>query len=325
MVSSAVIRAGVAAAGAMATYDWLASVTVKKEKPVKKFIEKLLDLLGLDSILTKKRKLAPIQVGSTQVWYGRVNAWHYDKSMWRKEMDTLVKHGGAGYMIELSSWQSNSDIKWWTDAWVKKIVELYREIHADAKARGLWLFVSVVNDNMGSGKYGDKKQYTVANCYDKLVRILDGIITDGSDNVVVQPVAETQTPGGKKFEAYAKDRLNKRGFLTCNNGSGGHPTSTNGMTYYAVHPSKVSVNNPSNAFVVSDHGQIIRELNGGPLVGHGNPAKISQWVQLNKKRGCPVVGYYAFKVEDYDGDAIKALCTAAKSPVSVQSFSYKNG
>lgn len=312
-----------AAAGAVATYDWLSCTVVRKEgRRMKKFLEKLLDWIGASGLFVKSRKLAPIQVGRPQTWYGRVNTWHYRRSLWQKEMDALVKYGGAGYMIELASWQSNSDIKWWSDEWVRKILELYGQIHSDAKARGLWLFVSLVNDNMGSGKYGDKKQYTVEKCYSQLVKVLDGVILDGKDNVVVQPVAETQTAGGKKFEAYAKDRLNRKGFLTCNNGNGGHPTSTNGMTYYAVHPSKASVNNPSNAFVISDHGQLIRELNGGPLVGHGNVQKVTQWVQLNKRRGCPVIGYYAFKVEDYDEATIKALGSSVKAAGDM-SFSYR--
>lgn len=305
----------------MIAYDWLASVVVPKERRMKKLIEKIVG--AIESLLVKKRKRAPIQVGATQVWYGRVNAWHYSRSLWRKEMDALVKHGGAGYMIELASWQTNSKVKWWSEAWLKEISSLYGQIHADAKARGLWLFVSVVNDNMGSGKYGDTREYSVAKCYDMLVRLLDNVIADGASNVVVQPVAETQTAAGKKFEAYARDRLHRRGFLTCNNGAGGHPTSANGMTYFAVHPSKISVNNPSNAFVISDHGQIIRELNGGPLVGHGNVANIKKWVGINKARGCPVIGYYAFKVEDYDGNAIKALCSAAKAPSSEMRFAFK--
>lgn len=305
------------ARGAAANYNWIAGVVVHKEsKKMKKIWCKILELLGLDSICTPSKKLSPIKVGDTQVWYGRVNWWWKSRSLWQKEMDCLVKNGGSGYMIELAGWRSavGQESKWWTDAWVKNQLELYKQIHKDAKDRGLWLFVSIVNDNMGSGKYGDKKQFNVGNCYDKCVKLLEGIIKDGKDNVIIQPVAETQTNGGHKFEDYAKYQLAKAGFLTCNNGSGGHPSSANGMNFYAVHPSKVAAANPSNSFVISDHGLIIREMNqGGALVAHGNPAKVAQFVQNNKKRGVPVVGYYAFLVQDYDGDTIKALGNSVKS------------
>lgn len=322
MPASTAIKLGMGtAAGAAVTYNWLAGVVVHKEKrDMKKLWKKLLELLGLDDVIVDKKKLSPIQVGAPQVWYGRVNWWWKSRSLWKKEMDALVKYGGAGYMIELAGWRSavGNESSWWTDAWVKKQLELYRQIHADAKARGLWLFVSVVNDNMGSGKYGDTKQYNVGNCYDKCVKLLEGIIKDGNSNVVVQPVAETQTSGGKKFEDYAKKQLLQHGFLTCNNGSGGHPATTNGMNFYAVHPSKISAQNPSSAFVISDHGLIIREMNqGGALVAHGYPVKVSQFVSTNRKRGCPVIGYYAFLVQDYDEGTIKALCQANRSRVAM--------
>jgi len=318
------VRTGIGMAtvrGTAVTYNWIAGVVIHKEKRnMKKIWQKILELLGLDDVMVKKKKLSPILVGAPQVWYGRVNWWWKSRSLWKKEMDALVQHGGSGYMIELAGWRSavGQESKWWTDSWVKNQLELYRQIHKDAKDRGLWLFVSIVNDNMGSGKYGDKKQFNVGNCYDKCVKLLEGIIKDGKDNVVVQPVAETQTAGGRKFEDYAKTQLAKAGFLTCNNGAGGHPSGTNGMNFYAVHPSKVSATNPSSAFVISDHGLIIREMNiGGALVAHGNPDKVTQFVQNNKKRGVPVIGYYAFLVQDYDGETIKALGTAAKTRMNM--------
>lgn len=278
-------------------------------------MKKILNWIKSLFVKPKKKNLSPIQVGKTQTWYGRVNYWWTRRSLWQKEMDCLVKNGGSGYMIELAGWQSNTakSPAWWSEDWIKKQLSLYSEIHADAKKRGLWLFVSIVNDNMGSGKYGDKKQYTVANTYDKCVKLLEGIIKDGSANVVIQPVAETQTSAGKKFESYAKSQLQAKGFLTCYNGDGGHPSGSGGCNFFAVHPSKIAASNPSAALVISDHGLIIRELNqGGALVAHGNPAKINTFIATNKKKGCPVVGYYAFQVQDYDEDTIKTLGQAVK-------------
>lgn len=276
---------------------------------MKKIIDWILSLFKK----TEKKKLSPIQIGATQTWYGRVNTWWKSSSLWEKEMNAIVKSGGSGYMIELAGWQSHSAKDWWSESWIKKQLSLYSDIHKAAKKRGLWLFVSIVNDNMGSGKYGDKKQFTVANTYDKCVKLLEGIVKDGNANVVIQPVAETQTAAGKKFESYAKSQLQAKGFLTCFNGNGGYPSGSSGCNFFAVHPSKIATPNPSSALVISDHGLIIRELNqGGSLVAHGDPAKIATFVANNKKKGCPVVGYYAFQVEDYDECAIKALGQAAK-------------
>lgn len=318
MVPSSAAKAGVAIAGSAVAYNWIAGTVISKEKRnVKKLWEKIKKLLGIEDG-PKKRKLAPIMKGATQVWYGRVNMWHRDSDLWRKEMDAMVKYGCAGYMIELAAWRSavGQEESWWSDKWISGQLEKYRKLHKDAIDRGLWLFVSVVNDNMGSGKYGDKKTHNIGNCYAKIMKLLNGLIADGSKNVIVQPVAETQTDAGKRFEAEAKALLAKNGFYTCNNGSGGYPSGTNGMTFYAVHPSKISAANPSNSFVISDHGLIIRELNGGSLVAHGNAKKIQQFVAVNRGRGVPVVGYYAFLVEDYDEGAIKALGSAAKAAAS---------
>ena len=294
---------------------WIKSLFKKTTAAVVSPVEQIITPISNVVSSTPSKSLEPIQIGKTQTWYGRVNYWWKDRSLWQKEMDCLVKNGGSGYMIELAGWESNvkDKNKWWMDSWINEQLDLYSKIHSDAKKRGLWLFVSIVNDNMGSGKYGDTKRFTVSSVYNKCIKFLEGVIKDGKDNVIIQPVAETQTTGGKKFEAYAKSQLAAKGFFTCYNGNGGHPTSSSGFNFYAVHPSKIDASNPSNSFVISDHGLIIRELNkGGSLVAHGDVNKVKKFVQNNKKKGCPVVGYYAFQVQDYDEDTIKTLGQALK-------------
>ena len=266
-----------------------------------KILNFILSLLGL----VPKKKLSPITNGKTQTWYGRVNFWAKDMSLLKKELNALVKAGCSGYMIEMAGW-ANSTGDMWTDKWIKEIEKKYTDFIEMCRARGLWAFVSVVNDNLGSGKYGDNRQHTIKSEYAKCQKLVQIVKKVGKDNVVIQPVAETQTAAGKQFEQYCIKELG--GFKLCYNGAGGHPGGAIGSCqFYAVHPSKCSAANPGNAFVISDHGLIIRELNGGPLVGHGNVAKIKQWKELNAKRGCPVVGYYAFQVQDFDKDAINAM------------------
>lgn len=268
-------------------------------------MRKLLDFISSFLGLIPNKKLSQIKTGKSQTWYGRVNFWAKDMSLLKKELNALVKAGCSGYMIEMAGW-ADSTGSMWTDKWMKDIEKKYTEFVKMCRARGLWAFVSIVNDNLGSGKYGDNRKHTIKSEMDKCKKLAKIVKKVGKDNVVIQPVAETQTSAGKQFEQYCVKEL--AGFNLCFNGNGGHPTgAASGFKYYAVHPSKIAASNPGNAFVISDHGLIIRELNGGPLVGHGNVSKIKQWKDLNKKKGCPVIGYYAFQVQDFDKDAINAM------------------
>ena len=265
---------------------------------------------GTGEGVTPAGKYRKVVQGSTQGWYGRVNYWTRDKSTLTKELDAIVRHGATGYMIEMAGW-ADSTGKMWTDGWLKDIESMYDWLLAECRARKLWLFVSIVNDNMGKGKYGDKGP-ELAKVYDKAQKLVKIVKDGGKDGVYVQPVAETQTSAGAKFEQYCIQQLN--GFPLVYNGNGGHPTKiAAGMSAYAVHPSRIAAPNPGNAFAISDHGLIIRELNiGGSISGHGDPVRIRKWASNVKSQGCPVCGYYAFQVKDFDNDAIKALGNSLK-------------
>jgi hypothetical protein len=271
---------------------------------IKEFWDMVLALLGLKKA---RGKYAEVKIGKTQGWYGRVNRWAVSKDTLSKELDKIVKSGCTGYLIEMSGWGSYKN-KQWTAKWVDEVKEWYDWLLSECRARKLWLFVSIVNDNMGKGKYGDTGP-TLEKAYSCAQKLVDVVMAGGKDGVFVQPVAETQTAAGKKFEQYCIQKLVGKGFKLVYNGSGGHPTKPiAGMGYYAVHPSKIAATNPKDAFVVSDHGLIIRELNiGGALDGHGDPNKVKAWANKVKSQGCPVCAYYAFKVADFDGNTIKAL------------------
>ena len=267
-------------------------------------------VLGCLGIRASRSKYAPVKQGCTQFWYGRVNRWAVSKDTLKKELDLMAKKGLSGYLIEMSGWGSYKN-KQWTDKWVSEVKSWYTWLLTECRSRKLWLFVSIVNDNMGKGKYGDtgpslEKAYS---CAQKLAKVVKA---GGKDGVYVQPVAETQSASGKKFEQYCIKQL--AGFKLVYNGSAGHPKKAiAGMQNYATHPSSISASNPKDAFVVSDHGKIIRELNiGGGLENHGDPSKVRAWAKKVKSQGCPVCAYYAFKVKDYDAGTIKALAEAIK-------------
>lgn len=261
---------------------------------MKKIILFVKQLLGI----TEK----PKAIGQFQTWYGRVNKWRKSRSTLEKDILECAERGVSGYMIEMAVWADN-DL--WTDKGLKSLEKDYENILSLCRAEGLWLFVSVVNDNMGKGKYGDKGP-ALEKVYDKALKLLEIIKKHGKDNVIVQPVAETQTSAGKKFEAAAKSVL--AGFPLVNNNNGGQPSGTNGMNFAAYHPSAISKKVGSGFLAISDHGLIIRELNkGGSLEAQGDPAKVTQWKNNVKAWGCPVCGYYAFLYDGFDKDTIKAL------------------
>lgn len=244
---------------------------------------------------------SPKDLSKKQIWYGRVNAWKNLK-ITEKDIIRCTKEGVTGYMIEMAGDFPNNP-EAWKDPWLKDIEEKYKKVVKMCRAAGLWLFVSIVNDNMGQGKYGDtspklEKVLMMAQSLASIVK------KNGTSNVIVQPVAETQTNGGKIFEKYCRNELCN--FPLVYNGSGGFPSGTGGFNYRAVHPSTTTTVCPSDALVVSDHSKLIRELAlGGAYNGSINPGKGNIWFDtvFNKSK-CTIMGYYAFQRIEHDKDTI---------------------
>ena len=247
-----------------------------------------------------------IEQGKTQTWYGRVNRWTISKQTLRQELNLMKKCGVSGYMIEMANWGRYSDCEPWSEEWIKQIEESYRYLVKECRRRKLWLFVSVINDNMGKGKYGDKGPKLEA-VYDSALPRIKIIKKYGQKGVIIQPVAETQTSAGQRFEQDCLRELND--FLLVYNGNGGHPSHTpDGYHFRATHPSHIVSSVDNDALVISDHGIIIRELSvDGGLESKGDPEKIQMWVNRLQKQGIAVVGYYAFKYADFDPETIRAL------------------
>ena len=269
------------------------------------------DFIAWITGLFNRTKLQPVATrGGTQAWYGRVNRWMLKRSILVKELNLMAKSGISGYMIEMSGWGRYNNQQW-TDKWLKEVEKEYKWLLKQCRARGLWLFTSIVNDNMGQGKYGDSGP-KLEKVYSKAQKLIDIVKKAGKKNVFVQPVAETQTAAGRKFEQECVARLS--GFQLVFNGSGGHPKgAASGFQWFAVHPGKISQSNDQRAFVISDHGLIIRELANGKLDGPGNPAKVDEFAKRCKRNGNPVCGYYAFKHEKLDKATIQTLGKAMKA------------
>ncbi len=254
----------------------------------------------------RTRKPLQIVQGKTQAWYGRVNAWAQDSKALKKDVEACANAGVTGYMIEMMGWARYDA---WTPKWLKETEEAYELLVKLCRRHGLWLFVSIVNDNMGSRKYGDPG-IKLSSVYDKALDLARIVRDNGRDNVIVQPVAETTTDAGRKFEQDCVGILGGKFPLVYNGGSrpGGIP---GGWQFRAWHPFKVKDKVPADALAISDTGSIIMQLGVG-LDGPAHPFALEDWARRIRAQGCPVAGYYAFKRAGHDAAAIKALGRAIK-------------
>ena len=250
-----------------------------------------------------------IEQGNTQVWYGRVNQWTVSRQILRNELNLMKECGVNGYMIELAVWDGVDDK--WSNEWIVRTQKNYRWLLRECRKRKIWLFVSIINDNMGKGKYGDTGP-TLEKVYESALQLASIVKRGGSKGVIVQPVAETQTPTGQRFEQECRKILEN--FTLVYNGEGGHPKSTpEGFHFRAVHPAHIVSSVADDTLVISDHGLIIRELSiDGGLESRGNPQKVVTWVKRLQQQGVAVVGYYAFKYDQFDPATIRALGEALK-------------
>ena len=250
-----------------------------------------------------------IEQGNTQVWYGRVNQWTVSRQILRNELNLMKECGVNGYMIELAVWDGVDDK--WSNEWIVRTQKNYRWLLRECRKRKIWLFVSIINDNMGKGKYGDTGP-TLEKVYESALQLASIVKRGGSKGVIVQPVAETQTPTGQRFEQECRKMLEN--FTLVYNGESGHPKSTpEGFHFRAVHPAHIVSSVADDTLVISDHGLIIRELSiDGGLESRGNPQKVVTWVKRLQQQGVAVVGYYAFKYDQFDPATIRALGEALK-------------
>lgn len=245
--------------------------------------------------------------GHPMHFYGRVNHWADSRSETVKELDLMEQLHIDGYMIEMAGWGHNQ----WSRRWILKTGREYRWLLRQCRKRNLMLFVSVVNDNMGKHKYGDTGPALekVEKKAQRLIRLVKG---GGPQGVFVQPVAETQTEAGNRMEQFSLQTLTN--FTLVYNGEYGSPQSVPpGFQYRSVHPAHVESHVPEDAFIVSDHGLIIRELtNDRSLDGPADSMRLACWIKNLHQTGVPMIGYYVFQRKEMDVIALKVLGASIK-------------
>ena len=224
--------------------------------------------------------------------YGAVNNW-FSINM-AAQADVVAEYGVDVYHIEFFGWADTR-----TD--LDKIKPKYIELLAECRKRNVVLFVSVFNDNSHLSKYGNKPWIP---SLEYLKSSLTFIIEQGGEGVIVQPVAETQTSVGSKFEAYGKTALANAGIKSCYN-KGSRPSSPPaGWTYAAYHPNTTSAKIPAGAICVTDTGSILRELGGYTKFDAAKVTAYGDKVLKTWKR--PLI-LYGFQHTVLDREAVQAL------------------
>jgi len=226
---------------------------------------------------------------------------------WRKGWRTLAKYGCNATSIELFMWSTTYDVR----QGLNPLKAPYRKLLAEARAHGGTVFVSVCNDNQGSGKYGDQ-----APPWSKLnalaTEAIQWLATLGPEGQIIQPVSETQSAWGSSFERWAITFLNQHGFDTVWNHASRPTEPGAGSDRNAYHPFKVNdVGTPCD-IIVTDTGTILNALvHGGIYGGDFKDDAIYDYARRVKIAGQRDLLIYAFTgVKALDAGACKAVGAA---------------
>ena len=215
---------------------------------------------------------------------------------------------GVGYGIEMAGWADSNPFG--DDAKVAETIRLYKLAVKRCRERNIWMMTSILNNNCHLSKYGNKG-YTITSVWPKALQFLAAVKEMGPANQIVQPLAETQTADGKKWEAEAVKQL--VGFELAYNGNGGRPASkAAGFTRLAYHPTKTSEKVPAGSLAVSDCGSIILQLHG-TYDGRAKADSLKAWARKCHADGAILAADYAFKYAGApDTEAIKAIAEVAQ-------------
>ena len=184
----------------------------------------------------------------------------------------------------------------------------FRSLVRACKLTNRILFVSVCNDNKGSGKYGDDRR-GLSEFRPQISKALGWIKDCDWDGLYVQPVGETRTSAGAQIEAEAAGMF-PASRLVRNTGS--RPTSGGGWAaQFAYHAARLGDTVPRGAWAVTDHSTILNEL-GGLYAQNYDPARVEAYAKRMLAQGSPCI-IYGFGQSNIDKGSIEALGRAVKA------------
>lgn len=245
----------------------------------------------------------------TLTFYGRVNefAWadgapvEEAAKLLHSEIKAMAASGWDGYQIELWGWVNHVGAT--PEEGIERIRAIYPKLVQWCREEGMWLFVCGANDNQHLGKYGSEAR-RLSQDGDQIAECLKIVAECGSDNVIVQPVGETQTPEGRHVEIEWANDLGSLGFyLVNNNGSRPHGKKT-WSDAYCVHVWSMedAEDFDPEAWVNNDtHSAIIEMSADGTDHGPCNPEAVSEYVSAARSDNRAAVMVYAFGFSGTDG------------------------
>lgn len=244
--------------------------------------------------------------------YGLVNNWSIQDPV--KFMNVLSSYNIPCMAFEFFEWGSPEKF-----AKVDDLITKFKKYIDASQSKKIILYVTLLNSNLGSGKYGDAG--ITADKYDKYIKKAAAQLANWMKvykNIYVTPVGEggsqTKTKAyDKKLQDLCKATMPKDKLV---NNWGARPTSTDGMAFLCQHPSSVSASFNSKSWIMSDHGLFIRELNGGDLYGTANYDVTYKCAKGLKDRSKTFIYYHFDKNGKIDETAMKAIKAAFPSSVT---------
>jgi len=238
--------------------------------------------------------------------YGLVNNWSAQNA--DSYMEKLVKNNVQCMAFEFFEWATPDKF-----AAVDNLLKKFEKYVIGAKKRKLLLYVTILNSNIGSGKYGDpgipSNKYTT-----QIMKVADKLASwmKSNKNIFVTPCGEggaqsKMASHDKKFQEYCKSIMPRSQMV---NNWGSRPDSTDGMAYLCQHPAKTT--SPCKSWVMSDHGLLIAELNGGGLYGNCSYAITMPYAKKLKKANKAFIYYHFNKNGSIDMEALRSLDDAQK-------------
>ena len=239
--------------------------------------------------------------------YGPVNNWRNvgDKAIVSATVAACVGIVPIEF-FEWSAWKRFKDV----DGQLAALDELL----AATTASGQILYLTFVNSNTGSGKYSDPgiklSAYSVP-IWKAAARI--AALMKTHPRLFVTPVGEGGVGPDPKFDKQVQDWfLANAPKAQLVNNWGARTAGGGGMGNYCVHPSSTKNIGSGTAWVMSDHGLLIRELNGGALYGTANVGITGSYARKVTDAGRKFIYYHFDQNAKIDANALAALKGVAK-------------
>ena len=255
-------------------------------------------------------------IGSkTLAIYGRVNQWAWADGatveraaeILHSEIRALAAAGWDGYQIEMWGWVRYANLT--PEEGMERIRVVFPLLVQWCRENGIWLFISGVNDNQHLGKYGSTARWLSEDA-SQVDECLDLIVESGTNNIIVQPVGETQTSDGAEIEDGWPKVLGPLGYYLVNN-NGSRPSDTKSWSdAYCVHvwTVKDAAEVEKDAWVNNDtHWGIVDLSADGTTEGPCDPEEVAAYVTTAREKGRPAIMVYAFGYSGADGLDLAAI------------------